>query len=183
MEHSHSNLSSSGPRFVRWAILLGIVVALNIFLVVTRSLILVEPQYQTFCPASSYIAPQTIKECTAIGGTWTGIAPGPAPSGATVPSGYCDVTSKCQKQYDTAHEQYALYAFIFAIAFGVLAIIIGVMPLGSAIVSAGLSYGGVLSFVIASVQYWGDAGNLLRFGISFIALAALIYLGIKRFHD
>ena len=163
--------------------MLGIIIALNIFLIVTRSLFLVEPEYQTFCPASSYTAPQTVKECVAIGGSWTGVPAGPAPAGATVPSGYCDVTSKCQKQYDIAHQQFALYSFIFTIAFGVIAIIIGVMPLGSAIVSAGLSYGGVLAFVVAAIEYWGDAGNILRFGISFIALAALIYLGLKRFRD
>jgi hypothetical protein len=174
-----------GPRFVRWAVLLGIVIALNIFLLVGRSLILPEPQFTTFCPiTNSAVDPQTSTACVAIGGAWTSTPSAPASvKGVPVPQGYCNVNAKCQKQYNTAHEQWALYAFIFGIGFGVLAIIVGVLPLGSSIVSAGLSYGGVLSFIIASAEYWTDAGSFLQFGISFIALGTLIYIGIKRFHD
>ena len=69
------------------------------------------------------------------------------------------------------------------LGLGILAIIIGVLPLGSSIVSAGLSYGGVLSFVIASAQYWGTAGNWVRLVISVIALAVLLFIGFKRFKD
>lgn len=174
------------PKFVRWAILLGIVIALNIFLQVGRSLILPEPQYNTFCPVSAAPSPETQKACLAVGGTWTPNPVTPSDAKVTtpnVPSGYCDVTATCRTAYDAAEHQYALYAFIFGIGFGVLAIIVGVIPLGSSIVSAGLTYGGVVSFIIAAGQYWTDAGNILRFGISFIALAALIYIGLKRFRD
>ncbi len=175
-----------GPDFVKFAVMLGIIVALNVFLIVSRSLILAEPKYENYCKPQMYaVQPATAQQCTDLSGTWN---PAPPPyatgtKGETAPQGYCDLSAKCQKEYQTAHEQYALYAFIFGIAFGVLAIIVGVLPIGSSIVSAGLSYGGVLSFIIASVQYWGDAGSLLRFGISTVALAALIYLGIKRFRD
>lgn len=178
---------SKAPKFVRWAILIGIVVVLNIFLQVGRSLILPEPQFNTYCPVSNAPAPQTATGCSAVGGAWTSSpdisVKGPTPVGATLPSGYCDVTAKCQTTYQDAEHQYALYAFIFGIGFGVLAIIVGVLPIGSSIVSAGLTYGGVLAFVIAAGQYWTDAGNILRFGISFIALAALIYIGLRRFRD
>ena len=171
------------PKFVRWAVLIAIVIALNIFLQVGRSLILPEPQYATYCPASSAPAPASEQACTSVGGTWNPPVPAPDTNIKTAPVGYCDVYTKCQKAYDDADHQYALYAFIFGISFGVLAIIVGVLPLGSSIVSAGLTYGGVLSFIIAAAQYWTDAGNVLRFGISFIALAALIYIGLKRFRD
>ena len=66
---------------------------------------------------------------------------------------------------------------------GILSIIVGVLPLGSSIVSTGLSYGGVLAFVIAAAQYWHDAATWLQLLISVIALGALIYVGIKRFKD
>jgi hypothetical protein len=174
------------PKFVRWVVMLGIIIALNIFLFVGRSLVLSEPKQQDFCQTSNYnVPPQDARSCVAAGYTWNGTdmpAP-PTVSKPPMPTGYCDVYAKCQKKFDAAHEQFALYAFVFGIALGIAAIVISVLPLGSSIVSAGLSYGGVLSLVVASAQYWGDAGNLLRFGISFIALAALIYIGIKRFRD
>jgi len=57
------------------------------------------------------------------------------------------------------------------------------MPIGSSIVSSGLSYGGVLALLIASMQYWSDAGSLLRLGISAVALLILIYVGMRSFKD
>ena len=69
------------------------------------------------------------------------------------------------------------------VGLGVVSLVIGVFPLGSSIVSGGLSYGGVLAMVIGSAQYWNQAGNWLRLLISFIALVALLYIGFKRFRD
>jgi hypothetical protein len=184
--HSRSQ-SLKGPRIVRWAILVGIVVALNIFILVGRTFFLVEPDHEKFCPNSLYAnVPTTQQACSATGGAWNPQAPIPPPSkinGQNVPLGFCDVTAKCQKAYDAAHDQFALYAFILGIAVGIIAIIVGVLPLGSSIVSAGFSYGGVLSLVISSAQYWGQASSYLRLGISFIALVVLIYIGIKYFKD
>ncbi|MDR3546976.1 MAG: hypothetical protein P4M11_01640 [Candidatus Pacebacteria bacterium] len=172
-EEKSRKLSPKGPRFVRWAVMLGIVVVLNLFFTVIRSLVFPEPQYDNSCPATTVSAPETQSACTSAGGTWNGAAK----------TGYCDTTSKCNAMYQTAESQYQLNSFIMLIALGIVAIIVGVLPLGSSIVSTGLSYGGVLSFIIASVQYWGEAGNWLRLGISVIALVALIYIGIRRFRD
>jgi hypothetical protein len=99
------------------------------------------------------------------------------------PAGYCDLFQKCQPLFDEAHKQYAMYSFVVMIGLGILSIIVGVLPIGSSIVSTGLSYGGVLALLVASVGYWGEAGNLLKLGMSFIALVALIYIGVKRFKD
>jgi hypothetical protein len=73
--------------------------------------------------------------------------------------------------------------FVVMVGFGVLSIVVGVLPLGSSIVSTGLSYGGVLALIIGSAQYWSEAGNWLRLAIAAIALAALIYIGLRRFRD
>jgi hypothetical protein len=188
---------SQGPKFVRWAVMLGIIVALNILFIVIRGLAFPEPQYNDFCPANPAPAPTTQAACTTAGGAWTGVngpvaqvsEPTKIQNGGTIatapeiPAGYCDMTVKCNASYQAAENQYQLHGFILLIALGVLAIIIGVLPLGSSIVSTGLSYGGVLAFVIGSAQYWGNAGNWLRLGISVIALGALIYIGLKRFRD
>ncbi len=98
-------------------------------------------------------------------GVWT-VTPGaPMPSDAAkaeAPGGYCDLYQKCQPLYDAVHKQWAMYSFVLNVGAGVLALIIGVIPFGSSIVSSGLSYGGVLALIVAATSYWGDAGNLLQ---------------------
>jgi hypothetical protein len=172
---------SPPPKFVRWAVMLGIVIALNIFFVVAASLVFPQPKYEDFCPLANRPMPQTETACTDAGGMWN-----PVPAEATAPkapNGYCDLTTKCQKPYEAASEQHQMRVFVLMVGLGVLSIIVGVMPLGSAIVSTGLSYGGVLALIIGSAQYWSQAGDWLRLAIAAIALAALVYLGLKRFRD
>jgi hypothetical protein len=176
---------SKPPRFVRWAVMLGIVIILNVFFVVLRGLFFTAPEYSDYCPAATPLA-ETPTSCVANGGDWIASeAPAPSGSRVTVPatSGYCDYTQKCQKPYDAAQKAYETKSFVLMVALGLVAIIIGVLPLGSSIVSTGLSYGGVLAFVIASVQYWSDATQFIQLGISAIALAALIYIGLRSFRD
>ena len=172
---------SRQPRFVRWAVMLGIVVLLNVFFVVARGLLFTAPQYSDFCPVSTPLA-ETSLECTKNGGDW--IASAPTPPATKTPGGYCDYTQKCQKPFDAAQKNYETESFVLLVGLGILAIIIGAfVPLGSSIVSTGLSYGGVLSFIVASVGYWNDATQLIQLAISALGLAALIYIGIKRFRD
>jgi hypothetical protein len=76
-----------------------------------------------------------------------------------------------------------MYSFSLMVAAGVVALLIGLIPIGSSIVSSGLSYGGVLALVIAATSYWGEAGNLLKLSISATALLVLLYIGAKRFRD
>ena len=91
--------------------------------------------------------------------------------------------AKCQKPYNAANDQHALYAFVLMVGLGIIALVIGLIPLGSSIVSSGLSYGGVLAFIIGSIQYWGTAGNWIRLAISAVGLIALLYIGWRRFRD
>lgn len=177
-------MENGRPKFVRWAILIGIVIALNLFFVAARSLVFPEPQYDDYCPTN--VQPATNPEACAVQeGVWVEMPNDPR---ATVvvkpnPEGYCDLYQKCQPLYEDARDQYAMYAFAFMLAAGVLALMAGVIPMGSSIVSSGLSYGGVVAFVIAAGSYWGEAGNLLRLAMSAVALGALLYVAAKRFRD
>lgn len=175
---------SSSPKFVRFAVMLGIVIALNLFFFVGRTLVLPEPQYQDYCPTTVQPA-ATEAACKTQDGVWvaTPDASGGPATKPMAPGGYCDLYQKCQPIYDAAHKQWAMYSFVIMVGLGILSIIGGVLPIGSSIVSSGLSYGGVLAFIIAATGYWGEAGNLLKLGISALALAALIYIGIRRFKD
>jgi hypothetical protein len=172
------------PKFVRWAVLIGIVVVLNIFFIVARSLVLPEPLFEDYCPST--VQPAATEEtCVAQDGIWV-----PTPDNTQVtavvkpsPTGYCDLYQKCQPLYDEARQDFELYSFVILVGLGVLSLIVGVLPMGSSIVSSGLSYGGVLALIVAFAGYWGEAGNLLRLLISVIALGALLYVGLKRFRD
>lgn len=179
MEHSHTH-----PKFVRWAVLLGIVIALNLFFVAGRSIVIAEPQYDDYCPTR--VQPATTEStCVDQGGVWIATPENPEVTAVTKPNmeGYCDLYQTCQPLYDDARESYEMYSFALMVGLGVLALIIGVIPMGSSIVSSGLSYGGVLALIIAAGGYWSEAGELLRMLMSLIALGALLYIGVKRFKD
>ena len=180
MEHT----APKHPKFVRWALLIGIVVILNVFFFVIESIAFPTPDYQTYCPMPTTQA-QDAKTCDTQGGIWTEYPPQPqsVTAPAKAPAGYCDYTAICQPKYDAALAQQHLRGFILMTVLGVVALLIGLVPLGSSIVSSGLSYGGVVALVFGSIQYWGDAGNWLRLAISAIALVALIWVGVKRFKD
>jgi hypothetical protein len=177
-------MAPTHPKFVRWALLIGIVIALNLFFLAARAMILPEPVYDDYCPTR--VQPAATEEaCNAQDGVWIA-TPDDASVTAVVkpnPGGYCDLYQKCQPLYDAAHKDYEMYAFVIMVGLGVLSLIVGVLPMGSSIVSSGLSYGGVLALLIASGGYWDNAANLVKLGMSLVALAALIYVGIKRFRD
>jgi hypothetical protein len=181
----------SQPKFVRWAVVLAIIIVLNILFVVIRTMTFPAPQYSDFCTPAlvDRPMPETQDACVSAGGHWNGFNSAPAPASVstgvkvTLPTGYCDLTRDCQAKFDTAQKAYGQKAFALMTVLGVIAIVVGILPLGSSIVSSGLSYGGVVSLIIGSGQYWSEAGNWLRLVIALIALAILIFIGLKRFRD
>lgn len=193
-KHAPDSVSSTKqapkhPKFVRFALLAGIVVVLNVFFFVVVQMIISPPQYSKYCPQTTKQA-NSAATCEAQGGVWKDSisAPSPVPSSQKTvsrekSSGYCNYYIKCQTSYDTARESAHLYSFILMTVLGVVALVIGVVPIGASIVSSGLSYGGVLALIIGSLQYWGSADSWLRLVISGLALVVLIYLGIRRFQD
>lgn len=173
--------STSGhPKFVRWAVVLGIVVILNVFFYVLTSVVFKQPAYSDYCPAAARnVIAQDEMSCVEQEGVWV---PAPEVTGG-IKGGYCDFYSTCQPVWEEARTAYAERAFIALTVLGVVAIIAGILPLGSSIVSAGLSYGGVVTLIIASMQYWGEASDYIRLGIASVALAVLLFLGWRRFRD
>jgi hypothetical protein len=166
------------PKFVRWAVMLGIAIVLFIFFVALSVVIFPAPKYEDFCKPISPPTPALGGPATK--GTSATVKATPAPQ---VQTDSVDYYTQCQKPYNDAQLKYSQNVFILLVGLGVLSIIVGVLPLGSSIVSAGLSYGGVLALVIGTGQYWSSAGNLLRLAIAFAALAALLFIGLKRFRD
>ncbi|MFA6503045.1 MAG: hypothetical protein WCT45_02195 [Candidatus Paceibacterota bacterium] len=172
------------PKFVRWALLIGIVVILNVFFSVVLAIAYPAPKYEDYCPSQLKVSPTDAPTCDTQGGVWTEYSPALTPDGnGPKTTGYCDMYAKCQKPFQAANDQHALYAFVLMTALGVVALIIGFLPIGSSIVSSGLSYGGVVAMIIGSAEYWGTAGNWIRLAIATVGLVALLYIGTRRFRD
>ncbi len=185
-EDQSKNPSTKHPKFVKWALLAGIVIILNVFFFVVQQIVLPVPDHSAYCPSRTTQARDAVK-CKAQNGVWTEYQT-PPPSMAkelstdTV-SGYCNYFAKCQPAYEKALSGERLYSFILMTVLGVIVLVIGLIPIGSSIVSSGLSYGGVVALILGSMQYWGEADNWLRLAISAIALFALIWVGMRRFRD
>ncbi len=177
-------MNTTHPKFVRWAVMLGIVIALNLFFFAARAMVLPEPVYDEYCP--TMVQPAATEDaCVKQDGVWVATPEDQRVSAVVKPSpeGYCDLYQKCQPLYDDAMSDYQMYAFVFMIGLGILSLIAGVIPMGSSIVSTGLSYGGVLALIFAAFGYWDQAGNILRLAMSVIALGVLLYIGVRRFKD
>jgi hypothetical protein len=171
------------PKFVRWAVLVGIVILVNIFIFTAISYTFPEPKYDDFCNYGGYPGVEYTEaaSCEENGGLWTTYSPKPVVENG--PVGYCQINYMCQKEYDAARETKSQHAFLLYVAIAILALLGGTFLKGSSIVSAGLSYGGVLLLIVGSIRYWQDVPELWQLGVSGLALAILIFFAYRKFKD
>ena len=170
---------ANNSRFVRVAFIISIIVVLNLFFNYSIYLVYPSPQYETYCPQTQVVPPYTDQaSCTAAGGQWS---PEQMAPGSTQPSGYCNPTYTCSNNFDHANTTYARNVFIALIILGIVSLGVSVLFATAPVVSAGLSWGGVLSLIIASARYWSYAQTSLQVVILGIALVALLWFGARRF--
>ena len=175
-----------GKGVIKWALSIGIIIVLNLFFSVAIETAYPQPQYDNFC-TQAQVTPVYEDEtsCVEAGGQWNPPYKTSAdrPVSVDEPQGYCNVYFTCNQEYQDAQEGYARNVFVILIVLGALSIAAGFALRVSPAVSAGLSYGGVLSFIIAAIRYWGEAGDLVRLAIVAAALVALIAIGVKKFKE
>lgn len=148
------------PKLLKWAIVLGIVIVLNLFFNYTISLFYKEPDY------NNYITQQIM----------------PINPSSDIAKQEAD-QQKFQKEqdaYNKAREIYNRNVFIMLVILGVISIALGAF-LWNEILVLGLSWGGVLSLIISSMRYWTDADNLIKVFILLLALGALVWIALKKF--
>lgn len=150
----------SKPKLLKWALVFGIVIVLNLFFNYAISLLYKEPDYNT------YVARQIMP-----------IAPS---SDLAKQEAEQQKFQQEQDAYNKAREVYNRNVFIILVVLGVASIILGAF-LWNEILVLGLSWGGVLSLIISSMRYWTDADNLVKVLILLLALGALIWIAIKKF--
>ncbi len=172
-------------RVLEWSLIIAIIIITNLFFNYATSLVYVEPSYDKFCPAEIYNkAYDTKGQCLDNGGMWSEqVVPvemkAPAPARTQI-TGYCNATYTCQKKYDEASKLYNRNVFMILISLGVIVLIAGAF-VGVPLLSIAFSWSGVLSLVIASMRYWSSADSIIRVIILGVALAALIWLAVKKF--
>jgi len=172
-----------GKNVLKWALTVGIIVILNLFFAVAIQTVYPEPKYENFCEArqvNEVYEDET--SCVASGGQWNEFAK-PLPEEKPQREGYCNLDFTCSMEYQDAREGYAQNVFVTLVVLGALSILAGYFVRMSPAVSAGLSYGGVLTFIIASIRYWETAGDIVRLSIVGLALIALIAIGVKKFKE
>jgi len=177
---------------VKWALILGIIVVLNLFFNYSISLIYNEPTFEEFCTPEITTKAYTDKEmCVSAGGQWNESTvpieiektrPVPTQKALEV-SGYCNPTYTCGQLYDDARSVYNRNVFIVLVILGIGSLVLGASILGLSVVSLGFSFGGVVSLLIGSARYWSDMNDILRVVVLALALGALIWLGVKKIKD
>lgn len=180
----------STQSVLKWALIAGIVIVLNLFFNYSIFLVYEAPEWDEFCKQEQVVkTPQNQEECVAQGGQWTedpsrfvGETKPVPPTGGT-PVGWCNTQFICAQEFEEARELYNRNVFVALTILGVIALVAGFFTMATPAVSLGLTLGGVLSLIIGSMRYWSDMDDYLRVIILGAALVALVWLGIKKIKD
>lgn len=171
---------------VKWSLVIGIVIVVNLFFNYLISLVYTSPDYNNYCKQTQVIAEVNNQEaCVAQGGQWNGNdAPQVISPDKTIPvKGYCNLQYTCSNEYQAASKLYNRNIFVALVVLGVILVALSFALAFNVILSVSFAMGGILSIIIASIRYWSDADNLVRVIILFLALAALIYFALKKFKN
>ena len=179
--------SSFTPKTIKTMMLgLAIAIVLTGFIILLINSFYPNPEWDDYCDervrAPKLAVAETITQetCEEVGGKWT---PQDIRCVTTpCPQGVCDYYSTCQKEYDTARDQYRLVAFIVSIIAGLAAISIGIM-LALPSVSSGLMLGGTFLTFYGVVIYWTNLSKILKTLILGAVLVILIWLAYKKLEN
>ena len=86
---------------------------------------------------------------------------------------------KCEEANSVVREKYNRDVFIVLVLAGLVTVVAGII-IAKDVVSSGLLFGGILNIIIGVIRYWADMQEYLRFVISGLALAVLIWVAYKK---
>lgn len=142
------------------------------------SLFLNEPNYREYCDFDYRVNPTTEEGCNALNGTWI------SEKGVIEPivndgeikdiyfEGYCDLYSKCQKEYDSEMKKFDQKSFYILATLGFILLLAGLFSNELLIQVTGLATGGILVFesVIKNLEN--------KLSVFIVLLGILIIFGI-----
>ncbi|MGB8816165.1 MAG: hypothetical protein WCC74_02990 [Minisyncoccia bacterium] len=184
MENTQTEPKKYSP-VIKWSLVVGIVIVLNLFFNYLISLVYKAPEYNNFCKQEQIMPVANTRDaCLTAGGQWSEynqIDPNTTPAKVIGVTGNCNTQYTCGKNFDVANKSFERNVFVVLVVVGVILVALSFILVFNWIVSVSFSMGGILSIIIASMRYWGNADNLIRVLILFFALVALIYFAIKKF--
>lgn len=172
------------PLF-KWILVAGIMIVANLFINYALDAFYPAPKYESFCPQLQVNKAILSKnECLAGGGQWNENAYIPtAPTKTVEVKGYCNENYTCGKNYEDAQKVYNRNIFIVLVIAGTALLIGGVFLTGVEAIALGFSFAGILSLIIGTIRYWSSMDDRVRVVVLGVALAALVWLGIKKFKN
>lgn len=189
MEPNQTNTSNflknkKQPGFVKWSLIIGIVIVMNLFFNYTLTLVYKAPEYDAYYARPQVVeSPNNKEDCLGIGGQWTENANyklQPINVNEKEPVGYCDPDYTKRMAYEDARKVYERNVFVTLIVLGVIVLVLG-MIISIEVLATAFAWGGVLSLIIASVRYWSLADNLLKVIILAVALGLLVWVALRKF--
>ena len=183
--------SPAQSKVLKWSLIIGIFIVINLFFNYTLSLVYRHPIYENFCPTQQINENVDNKQtCVDQGGQWNGYDQTQLPPpliinhvSTKLSTGYCNLQFTCGNNYSAAQKVYDRNVFITLVILGALCVAVGTFIGVNMLISIALSMAGVLSFIIASMRYWSSADDLIKVIILGIALAILVWVAMKKFKD
>lgn len=135
-----------------------------------------KPIYEDFCGEFGGKTAQLIEnqaQCDAVEGKWE-----PQEIRCITdpcPQGYCDRDYQCRNEFEEAMKVRSRNVFFVALPLGIVIIVLGAFIFGLEVVGAGLMGGGVGTLIYGAGAYWPYSKNWIRFLISLVGLAVLIF--------
>src|SRR3989339_1410125 len=116
-------------KVLKWSLVIGIVIVLNMFFNYALSLVYKQPKYEVFCPNTSQVVtiPDTQKACVDKGGQWTNDTyyGKPVIMGEIQPKGYCDLQFTCRNNFEAKQKVYERNVFITLVLLGAICVAFG----------------------------------------------------------
>ena len=181
------------PLF-KWILVGGIMIVANLFLNYTLDAFYPAPKYETFCPIKQVNEAILTKDaCVKEGGQWNEqpyslpYAPGEI---AVIPvkmsekvQGTCNENFTCQNNFNDAQKIYDRNVFIVLVIAGTILLIGSMFIVEAEAVALGFSLAGILSLIIGTLRYWSNMDKRLQVVVLGMALAALVWVGVKKFKN
>lgn len=145
-------------RIGKWSVIFGIVIVLNLFFNYALSLVYKQPSYESFCQPQAPVVSEPMR----------------------LPDKNYD---DCWRGYDEVNNVYSRNVFVTLVILGALSVLAGNFLKGNLVISNGLALGGLLSFIVASMRFWGTADDIFRVVILVISLGILFWIAYKKFNE
>lgn len=134
------------------------------------------PEYSDFCNDSYWGSlPETEEICLDEGGRWNTYPKYEAGQA----SGYCNTNYYCSQEYSEIQKSWSRNLFYIGLPLGILIILLGTFVFKLDVVGAGLMWGGVITMIYSTWGFFLQSEQTMKFIISAIALALVIYFAYK----